>query len=494
MSPVSVAELQRAHQMLAVSNRADRVVLPSAVADSWERCATALSEFEHGETPIEDSAPRDEGDYRLVTAARGPVEWLVNQFDELIGGVVVADADGRLLRVSYSGMRGRQALERIQVLPGALFGEKTVGTNGIGTPLVARKAVHVTGEQHLRYDYHPYTCAGVPVTDPLTGQLLGMVGIIGWGEQIAHAGGLMKVSLADATRGITNDLLAHPHARSITTRLGPRRQRDPASAESLVWRQAQNDIDASLRRGDNVLVLGEESTGRMTATVDAYRRIHAGAAWTAVQPDEIERRISNRHAPVKIAAGEARQLIVLRDIDRLSSRAVAALTRVLPASAPGLQLAATCSPQALGDRSPIAALLPLFDHTSTVPALRQHLSDLPAIVAQILRVASPAQPKHLDADALATLERCTWPGNLEQLTDVIASAARNARGATIGVGDLARYVAQTDRLSVMERSERDEIVRAYYHRGRNKSQVADALGISRSTLYRKIAAYGIDDF
>lgn len=476
-----------------MSNHADRVVLPSVIADSWERCATALSSLEYGETPIEDAAPRDQWDYELLLAAQGPTDGLVNQFDELIGGVVVADAAGRLLMVSYSGARARDMLELIQVRPGALFGEDTVGTNGIGTPLVARTAVHVTGEQHLRYEYHPYTCAGVPITDPTTGRMLGTLGIIGWGEQIKHAGGLMKVTLIDAARGIRSELAQHPDHRGMTQVAGfSANVSAHASTGSTAWKKAQDDLDASLRRGENVLVLGETSSGRMTATVDAYRRVRPGSLCTVLRPEEIERRLSNRHAPVKVVPRD-QQLIVFRDIHRLSARAVASLSRSLSAQEPGVQLAATCSPHVLGGRTGVATLLPLFKHTSTVPALRQHLADLPVIVTQILRIINPAQPKHLHPDALALLERCAWPGNLEQLTDVLAAAAHRAHGTTILVEDFPHYVVATDRISLMERTERDAILRAYYQMSRNKSQAADALGISRSTLYRKIAAYGVDD-
>ena len=47
-------------------------------------------------------------------------------------------------------------------------------------------------------------------------------------------------------------------------------------------------------------------------------------------------------------------------------------------------------------------------------------------------------------------------------------------------------------LGNLESLERDAIVRALRDADANKTQAALALGMSRSTLYRKIAYYGID--
>jgi transcriptional regulator of acetoin/glycerol metabolism len=44
---------------------------------------------------------------------------------------------------------------------------------------------------------------------------------------------------------------------------------------------------------------------------------------------------------------------------------------------------------------------------------------------------------------------------------------------------------------MMERVERDAILRALYDADRNRSRAAVALGISRSTLYRRLATYGL---
>lgn len=495
---MSVAELQRAREMLANSHHADRVVLPPAIADSWERCASGLPLFELGEAPIVDSNPRSRWDEQMVQSSIKPVSWLVERFDELIGGVVIADSTGRLLRVVYSGHDGQRALESIRICPGALFGEDAVGTNGIGTPIVARQAMHVTGEQHLRYSYQPYTCAGAPLFDPTTNQLLGMVGIIAWGEQIKQAGGLMKISLADAIHGIRRELAAHPEGGTDKSRQGMTTtaawiapvSKAPSSTVSPIWRRAQRDLDTSLGRGENVLVIGEASTGRATATVESYRRSWPGATWTIVHPDEIERRLRNRHAPVKVSRN-SRQLIIIRDIHHLSPRAVTALSRTLAAHDSEIQIAATCNPNEMGQAS-ASALLPIFTHTSEVPPLRQHLSDLPGIATQMLRKITSSCPKHLDAEALMILSHYSWPGNLEQLTDVLTRAAESSSGTTVSAKDLASYIVDDSTLPLMERTERDAILSAFYRANRNKSHAATTLGISRSTLYRKLITYGFD--
>ncbi|OII62292.1 diguanylate cyclase [Streptomyces sp. CC53] len=92
--------------------------------------------------------------------------------------MVVADAEGRVLwregHASVLRMADGHGFE-----PGADWRESTVGTNGVGTALVARRPVQVHSAEHFVATHHPWTCAGAPITDPRDGRLMGVLDLSG---------------------------------------------------------------------------------------------------------------------------------------------------------------------------------------------------------------------------------------------------------------------------------------------------------------------------
>ena len=91
------------------------------------------------------------------------------------------------------------------------------------------------------------------------------------------------------------------------------------------------------------------------------------------------------------------------------------------------------------------------------------------------------------------LRRSGWPGNIEQLRQVLTTVAYHRRSGTIHPADLPPECWTVSRrlLSPLESMERDAIMQSLlYHQG-NKLQAAGSLGMSRATIYRKIHEYGI---
>ncbi|MDQ4119299.1 MAG: Fis family transcriptional regulator, partial [Actinomycetota bacterium] len=100
----------------------------------------------------------------------------------------------------------------------------------------------------------------------------------------------------------------------------------------------------------------------------------------------------------------------------------------------------------------------------------------------------------LSRDAERLLTRHRWPGNVAQLRDALADALHRRPVGVIEAADLPASCQSTPRsaLRPVDQVERDAIVAAIREAGGNRKAAAAALGLARSTLYRKIRQYGID--
>ena len=148
------------------------------------------------------------------------------------------------------------------------------------------------------------------------------------------------------------------------------------------------------------------------------------------------------------------------------------------------------------------AVIPIF-----VPALRDRQPDIASLAAHFM--AGFAQeygrrPKAFSPDATALLGRYAWPGNVRELRNLIERLVIMVPGDTITAADLGFLdpappaadgaPAPQPGLSLHEardRFEREYILRALADQHGNISRTADALGVERSNLYRKMRAFGI---
>ncbi len=145
--------------------------------------------------------------------------------------------------------------------------------------------------------------------------------------------------------------------------------------------------------------------------------------------------------------------------------------------------------------------------TLDVPPLRERLDDLP-LIAESLADALARQlgepPRSLSPSALDYLSRHTWPGNVRELSNTLERAllmsdaerldAHDFESVLPGLQRPARTVAPTVPRTleqIQQDAERSAIAEAIIAAGGNKAQAARSLGISRASLYEKIAALGI---
>jgi DNA-binding NtrC family response regulator len=134
-----------------------------------------------------------------------------------------------------------------------------------------------------------------------------------------------------------------------------------------------------------------------------------------------------------------------------------------------------------------------------LPPLRERREDIPALAAHFLaRYAARyrRQVQGLDSAALQVMLLYGWPGNVRELDHTIERAVLMARGPRIEPADLGlhsqpRGTAQSlDEMS-LEAVETILIRKALSRASGNVSHAADALGLSRGALYRRIEKYGL---
>jgi DNA-binding NtrC family response regulator len=136
-----------------------------------------------------------------------------------------------------------------------------------------------------------------------------------------------------------------------------------------------------------------------------------------------------------------------------------------------------------------------------LPPLRDRREDILLLVEGFLKKCGEAHGKEVKGvseSALAMLMDYLWPGNVRELENVIERAVTLSRGEKVTPDDLPPAVqgARGDRRVLDEAAEKTlplhEVEREYIKKilektGGNKYQAAQALGIDRKTLYRKLA-------
>jgi len=143
-----------------------------------------------------------------------------------------------------------------------------------------------------------------------------------------------------------------------------------------------------------------------------------------------------------------------------------------------------------------------------LPSLCERFSDIPLLAEHFLREVceeSGKQVRGFSDEALAALQRYRWPGNVRQLQNVIERAVLLGKSDVIGMGDLPpeitadapAFVAPPSGSMTLKDAlagpERQIIRDALERHNWNRNETADALGINRTTLYKKMKRLGLEE-
>jgi two-component system nitrogen regulation response regulator NtrX len=142
-----------------------------------------------------------------------------------------------------------------------------------------------------------------------------------------------------------------------------------------------------------------------------------------------------------------------------------------------------------------------------VPPLRERIEDVPLLVDHFNRKYSAdynRQPKLFAEDALERLKSYVWPGNVRELRNTIERVVIMTAKEEISADDLPPP-GQSDSLTATssynftsyregrDTYERNYILRKLAECDGNITRTAEAMGIDRSHLYRRMKALGISD-
>jgi two-component system NtrC family response regulator len=143
--------------------------------------------------------------------------------------------------------------------------------------------------------------------------------------------------------------------------------------------------------------------------------------------------------------------------------------------------------------------------TITLPPLRERRGDIPRLANHFLRLAAQlygVETSSIAAPAMDWLRNQPWPGNIRQLRQVIERtvlirggrelslddflAVRDTESRPSRPGDLPEVGAMT-----LDEIEKGMIEKCLRHYEGNLSRAADALGLSRAALYRRLEKHGL---
>ncbi|HEX3927320.1 MAG TPA: sigma-54 dependent transcriptional regulator [Gemmatimonadales bacterium] len=145
----------------------------------------------------------------------------------------------------------------------------------------------------------------------------------------------------------------------------------------------------------------------------------------------------------------------------------------------------------------------LFFRLNTVeihlPPLRERREDIPLLARHFLDQFAARYRRKLTgfgADSMSAMLQYAWPGNVRELAHAVERATLLAEGELVRAGDLAvgaspGATAPSIEEMSLEDVERLLVTKALARYDGNVSHAAEALGLSRSALYRRLQRYGL---
>jgi transcriptional regulator with PAS, ATPase and Fis domain len=142
-----------------------------------------------------------------------------------------------------------------------------------------------------------------------------------------------------------------------------------------------------------------------------------------------------------------------------------------------------------------------------LPPIRDRISDIPLLAEYFLKHVNEDSGKKVlgfTDDAMQSLQRYRWPGNVRELQNAIERAVLLGKSNIIGPEDLPANITAGGGITiepvsnrslkqVLEGPERQIILDMLEANNWNRQVTAEALGINRTTLYKKMKRLGLEE-
>lgn len=524
------------------------------VRDAWERCLEdyhlPLGHFANWDdypmitAPVEQTNP--------ATPIKELIKHLSNNFHTSLQDagmmMVLTTADGRLLYALGEQKLPNTFMTQMH-LAGSVWAESILGNNGIGTTAILKKPIAFQGMEHFLNVLHPYTTIGYPLLDE-TGELIAIIGLISNNQESMNA--LFAFLHLICVLVNTNFPLAQNTAAQ--ERVLEKIHFTPAKTSPLPLNNSaiSTELDALIKKAVKlqhykvpILITGESGVGK-----DHFVRLlrEAGPRKDApliaincasIPRDLIESELFGYESGSFTGAksgGKAgkfmladKGILFLDEIGDMSIDLQATLLRVLESSEftpvggsksirVDVQIVAATNVQLLDAVETGRFRRDLYYRLNGAQIHLLPLRDRPdkhLIIQHILQreinTIAPDGQLQICPEVISLIEQHPWPGNIRQLISVIKSTLYTASSSTIGIHDLPiDFVAELKRFShttnarvtqpLVNNTADMSLIDWEFHGIKttltncqgNISLAAKKLGITRTTLYKKMERFGLN--
>ncbi|GGF24157.1 sigma-54-dependent Fis family transcriptional regulator [Williamsia phyllosphaerae] len=534
--------------VVATPSPGDSPALRDEIARSWERSRSSglrpddsLERFS-----VSDVDRRS----RLLAAAEPVLDRMESMLARTRYCVLLSDRDARLVDLRFGSHQVRDAVTATGTVLGRPFSEQTSGTNSIATVHELRVPVSVRGDEHYIEAMKGFSCHGHPLIHPVTRRIEGVLDITYLVDEdnpllrplLAQSASDIQSRLLEETRSSEQLLFAafqrsnasrrgapvialadeillenssasalvgsDDHAalraqiegsslragviESMTLRAGRavriRWERPPAGAGVVLEidpLDAPTVIDTANRppTARTAAVIGEPGTGRSTALSEWAARFDADTD----RFDAAELAVDDAHAwmtrvSTRLRDGDA--VVLVENVHLLPDLQACALREAIASATARVGLSSNPVDAAGPEHRRLVS--GCRDRTELVPLrLRRH--EIPSIARSML--ARHGLDLHFSPAAITALVHHDWPGNLADLADEISDVVTRRSAGAITDTDLLRpgRATPTDcTRNPLDTALHDAISNELRRHGGNKRATADHLGISRTTLYKRM--------
>lgn len=448
----TAAEVQAARQELLSSGRNIRSLVTrqrrvrATIERSWRRSIMTAEPSAPARFVSESDAAEP-----LLRAALPVLEhWLPSLEDSSVA-LFLSDRTGRIVARRVGDRAHARRLDKALAAEGFDFSEVSLGTNGLGTAIEERAAVLVRGAEHFNDALQSLACAGAPIFDLSTGRVLGSLSIA---TPASTASQIMLTVARQAARQIEQEYVDNTmptHLRAVLDLM----LRNAVQRPTLVISREgvfSNNGALPLVSPENHVLIWEHLRACDWSLGDHPISI-AGR-------EGVARRIGEPH-------GAHAYIVEFDDCE--------------PSAPAGDDSTGIAGPSALDQRHAAA---------DSATALR----DDPERIAVMIRAFRESCGMTLSAATMQALLRWDWPGGVAELEELLNRLAREFPIGTIPLSALPEAMRlRGTPMSGIAAAERRAIETALRVTDGNRAKAAGLLGIGRTTLWRKMRAYGIDE-